>query len=37
VIRQFVDVHIAGRDHAPGRGDTDLRFFEIVVAETDGV
>ena len=26
---ELVDVHVAGRDHAPGGGDADLRFLEI--------
>ena len=37
IIGQFVDVHVAGRHHTPGRGDADLRFGEILVGETDGV
>jgi len=36
-IGQFVDVHIARRDHAPGRRDADLRLFEVVVFKTDGM
>ena len=34
---EFVDVHVAGRHLAPGRGDADLRFGEILFFETDGV
>ncbi len=33
--RQLVDVHIAGCDHAPGRGDADLGLLEIGVIEAD--
>ena len=33
--RELVDVHVAGRDHAPGRGDADLRFLEILARESD--
>ena len=36
VAREAVDVHVAGRDHAPGRGDADLRLREIRVREADG-
>jgi hypothetical protein len=33
--RQLVDVHVAGRQIAPGRGDADLRLLEIGVDEAD--
>jgi hypothetical protein len=29
-------MHIARRDHAPGRGDTDLRLGKILFAESNG-
>ena len=29
LARELVDVHVAGRDLAPGRGDADLRLLEI--------
>jgi hypothetical protein len=32
--RQLIDMHVTGRDHAPGRRDADLRFFEIGVVES---
>ena len=35
--RQPVDVHVAGRDLAPGRGDADLRLPEIGAGEADRV
>ena len=34
---RLVDVDVAGRDLAPGRGDADLRFGEILGLEADGV
>ncbi len=34
--RQLVDVHIAGRQVAPGRGNADLRLFEIGIEESNG-
>ena len=33
--RQFVDVHVARRDHAPERGDADHRLLEVRVGEAD--
>lgn len=33
-IRQFFDMHIAGRDHTPRRGNADLGFFKIIIVET---
>ena len=33
--RQLVDVHVAGREVAPGRGDADLRLAEIAIVEAD--
>ena len=33
---EAVDVHVAGRHHAPRRGDADLRLAEILVLESDG-
>ena len=35
--RELVDVHVAGREIAPGRGDADLRLVEIALAEPDRV
>ncbi len=35
VFCQLIDVHIAGRHHAPGRSDADLGFFEVTIFETD--
>ena len=34
--RELVDVHVAGREHAPGRRDADLRLREVGVLESDG-
>ena len=36
VAREAVDVHVARRDHVPGRCDADLRLREIRVLEPDG-
>jgi hypothetical protein len=36
-FREFVDVHIAGGYATPRRGNADLGFFEVCLAETDGV
>ena len=33
---ELVNVHVAGRHHAPGRRDAHDRLLEILVAETDG-
>ena len=35
--REFVDVHVTGRQVAPGRRDADLRLGEIGVAEAHGM
>ena len=35
--RELIDVHVAGSDHAPGRGHTDLRFGKIVLPKTDWI
>ena len=32
-VGQLVDVHVAGREHAPGRGDADLRLLEVAVVK----
>jgi hypothetical protein len=37
VFGEFVDVHIARGDHAPGGGDAYLRLLEICIGETDRV
>ena len=34
--RQLVNVHVARRDHAPGGGDADDGFLEILRFEADG-
>ena len=34
---ELVDVHIAGRDHAPGRSDANLGFRKITLLVSDGV
>ncbi len=34
---ELVDVHVAGREIAPGRGDADLRLLEIGLAEAHGM
>ena len=34
---QLINVGVAGRDHAPGGGDADLRLAEILLFESDGV
>ena len=36
VGREFVDVHVARREVAASGSDRDLRFFEIVIVESDG-
>ena len=36
LARQLADVHVAGCQIAPGRGDADLRLVEIGFAEADG-
>ena len=33
LARQFVDVHVARRNHAPGRSDADHRLGEILLLE----
>ena len=37
IVRQRVDVHVAGRHHAPGGSDPYLGFLEILVGESDSV
>ena len=34
-FRQPADMHVAGRHHAPGGGNADLRFGEVFILETD--
>ena len=35
--REHVDVHVAGRDHAPSGSDAHLRFAEVFFLEPDGI
>ena len=37
LLGETIDVHVAGRDHAPGRGDPDDGFLEVFVREADRV
>ena len=37
IVCQLIDVHVAGRHHAPGRGHPNLGFGKILIAESDGV
>ena len=37
LFRELVDVHVAWRDHAPSRSDTDDRLLKIFVFKTDRV
>jgi len=35
LLGEPVEMHVAGRDHAPGRRDADLRLMKIVLGESD--